>query len=68
MAKEKTTKTATTDTSNDLYFVDELVAASKQVFNLQTECVATALRNVEGKITLDKAKKLVNDFMNKEVK
>lgn len=68
MAKEKNAKTEVVKPAEGLYSVEEMVAASKHVFGLNSECAAAALRNVEGKIGIEEAKRLVDEFMNKEVK
>lgn len=53
----------------DIYSADELVGAARSIFKVEPECVRAAL-NYAGKngASLTEAKKLVNKFMNKEVK
>ena len=50
------------------YGKDELIQASKSVFGVPRECVVAALRNVEEPLSVDEARKKLEDFMNMEVK
>lgn len=52
----------------DRYTKDELIAAAKQVFGVPQECVVAALWNTNGPISVEDAKRIVNEFMNMEVK
>lgn len=51
------------------YSVEELAASSSQLFGVPTECVVAAcmLAGIK-QATEPEAKKIVSDFMNKEVK
>lgn len=52
----------------ETYDKSEFIKASRQLFGVPSECVVAALREIEEPITFEKAKKIVNAFMNMEVK
>ncbi len=79
----KNVKTATTDPvvnvsteakesvvaapAEDEYPISELVAAAKPVFGVPREVVKAALRNAKQNMTVSEAKKIINEFLTKEV-
>ena len=73
MAKktEETTKVDTTSSavSEDTYPVEELIAASREVFGVPQECVVAALKPLKREaMTVSEAKAVIETFMKKEVK
>ena len=53
----------------DIYTVQELTAASRQVFKVPPECVVAALKPTrKEKMTVSEARTVIEAFMNKEVK
>ena len=48
----------------DTYSVEELKAASKEVFKVPSEVTGAALRNVKTPISVSEAKALIEAFMN----
>ena len=73
MAKktEETTKVDTTSSavSEDTYPVEELIAASREVFGVPQECVVAALKPLKRKdITVSEAKAVIKKKKKKEVK
>ena len=63
----KTEKSISTDKELE-YTVDEFVAAARPLFGCNKACVEVALKN-RGitKTTEEKAKKIVNEFLKREV-
>lgn len=75
MAEEKKTAVNQTSaapakkTAESVYSVQELTAANEKVFGVKKECVVAALKeNGKDKLTLTEAKRIVNDFLKREVK
>ena len=54
--------------AEDVYPVDDLIAAAKAVFKTQPEVVRAALRKVtKSELSVSEAKAIVDAFMHKEV-
>lgn len=72
MAEEKTKKVVETQAAQpvaDKYTVEELVAASTNVFGVPSECAVAAFKNCgKTEMTVAEAKQLIDKFMKKEVK
>ena len=52
----------------DIYSAEELAANAKSLFGTNPECVTAALKiNGKDTCTIEEAKRLVNDFLKKEV-
>lgn len=69
MAETKRAEKSVTAVREDTYTVDELIAASKNVFKVQQECAAAALKPLNKKeMTISEARAAIDKFMKKEVK
>lgn len=68
MAKEKSTVSAAEKNVESVYSAEEL-AANHRTFNTSREIVVVALRRAgKKKATLNEARKIIDNFKNKEVK
>lgn len=57
--------------AESFYTVSELLEASEQVFGVKRECVTAALAKAKksnGKLSIAEAKKMVMEFLKREVK
>lgn len=52
----------------DTYDKSEFIKASMHLFGVPSECAVAALRKIENPISLDEATKIIDEFMNMEVK
>ena len=67
--KTETTEVATEKKSESMYTVAELATAAHSVFGVMPECVTAALMCAgKDKATISEAKKIIKNFMDKEVK
>lgn len=67
--KTETTEVATEKKVESMYTAAELAAAAQSVFGVMPECVTAALaRAGREKTTISEAKKIIKNFMDKEVK
>ena len=67
-AKKTNKRKETAPVDLEKYSKEELIHASKTVFGVPRECVVAALLDVVKPITVEEAKKKLEDFMNMEVK
>lgn len=67
-APKETAKVEKKETNSAVYPAEELASCAKEVFGTKPECVLTALQ-LEGvkESTVDDAKKIVENFLKKEV-
>lgn len=67
--QDKEPVAVTAEPKADEYPLEELVAASREVFHVPPECAAAALRNVSKKtMAVEEASAIITKFMKKEVK
>lgn len=67
-AANQTSVTPVKQSVESIYSVQELTEANEKVFGVKRECVVAALKEKgKDKLTLTEAKKIVSDFLKREV-
>ena len=66
--KENTKKTTTNTEKKATYTKEELINAAETAFNVRPHLLAGALRNLEGEITKEEAKKKLDAYKSRKVK